>query len=94
MNSARRYIDELEELLDVAMIEQFNVQTEDDSIQEVFYFSLVGRSLSRQGSWYLIGIHVCFCFSCKLRLSDFLNFGWVLNVFVYVAGCGANLYPA
>ncbi|KAG0587158.1 hypothetical protein KC19_2G144200 [Ceratodon purpureus] len=34
-SKARRYIDELEELLDVAMIEQFNVQTEDDSLQVV-----------------------------------------------------------
>lgn len=31
----RRYIDELEELLDDTMIEQFSMQTEDDSIQEV-----------------------------------------------------------
>ncbi|KAG0623006.1 hypothetical protein M758_3G141300 [Ceratodon purpureus] len=38
-SKARWYIDELEELLDVVMIEQFNVQTEDDSLQEeVLYF--------------------------------------------------------
>jgi pre-rRNA-processing protein TSR2 len=34
-SKVRRYIDELEELLDDTMIEQFSMQTEDDSIQEV-----------------------------------------------------------
>lgn len=50
-SKVRRYIDELELLLDDTMIEQFNVQAEDDSLQEVAEQLFVLHEECSQGNY-------------------------------------------
>lgn len=50
-SKARRYIDELEQLLDDTMIEKFNMQTEDDSLEEVAEQLFVLHEECSQGNY-------------------------------------------